>query len=291
MKPAPFHYYRPSTIAEAVDALVSTDSAKVLAGGQSLVPAMNFRLALPDLLVDIGGVEGLDRLETGSEGVTIGAGVTQSRVMNAEEVNALVPGLRRTLRWVAHMQIRNRGTVCGSLAHADPAAELPALAIASGATLTIQGPKGTRTVPAESFFLGPFLTDLAHGEIITGIRFPAEASGTVTVMDEISMRVGDFALVGLAAAFRLQESTITAARLVSFGVSGVASRMSRSEEAIRGFEPGRDPSAIRAAAYEDAADAVEDVHANAEYRREALGVLLSRAAGSVVSSNGERRAV
>ena len=142
MKPAPFDYYRPTSIGDALAALDSSDSAKVLAGGQSLIPSMNFRLALPELLVDIRDVEGLDELEAGPEGVMIGAAVTQSRVMASDAVAAVVPGLRQALRFVGHLQIRNRGTVCGSLAHADPAAELPALAMASGATIRIRGPAG-----------------------------------------------------------------------------------------------------------------------------------------------------
>ncbi|MDE0137724.1 MAG: FAD binding domain-containing protein [bacterium] len=286
MKPAPFDYYRPAAIGEAVEALGSSEDAKVLAGGQSLIPSMNFRLALPDLLVDIRHVDGLDNLETGPDGVTIGAAVTQSRVMASDAAAAGAPGLRRALRLVAHLQIRNRGTVCGSLAHADPAAELPALAVASRATLTIRGPVGERTVEAGDFFLGPFWTDLGHGEIITGVHFPVEPSGTRTVVDEITRRSGDFAIVGLAAAFDLQGDTIGAARLVSFGVSGVASRMATAEEAIRGLEPGDDGSDLYAAAYEDAADAVDDIHATAEYRREALGALLVRTARSAVKSNG-----
>ncbi len=287
MKPAAFDYYRPSTIGDAVAALASSDAAKVLAGGQSLIPSMNFRLALPDLLVDIRGVDGLNGLEAGSGGVTIGASVTQSRVMASAAVAGLVPGLRKALRFVGHLQIRNRGTVCGSLAHADPAAELPALAIASRATLTVRGPAGERTVAADDFFLGPFWTDLAHREIVTGVHFPAEPPATVTVVDEIARRSGDFAIAGIAASFDLRGGGINGARLVSFGVSGVASRIASAEGAMQGFEPGDDGSDVYAAAYEDAADAVDDVHATAEYRREALGALVVRAARSAVTSNGD----
>ena len=291
MKPAPFSYYRPSTVGDALAAFASSDTAKILAGGQSLIPSMNFRLALPDLLVDIRGVEGLDGLGAGPDGVTIGASVTQSRVMASDAVAAVVPGLRRALRFVGHLQIRNRGTVCGSLVHADPAAELPALAIAAGATLAIQGEAGERTVEAGDFFLGPFWTDLAHGEIVTGVHFPAEPSGTLTVVDEIARRSGDFAIAGIAASLDLEGRRVSRARLVSFGVSGVASRMAAAEEAIRGFDPGNDGSDVYEAAYEDAADAVDDVHADAEYRREALGALLVRAARSAVTSNGDRTGV
>ncbi|MDE0290848.1 MAG: FAD binding domain-containing protein, partial [bacterium] len=199
----------------------------------------------------------------------------------SDAVSAVVPVLRQALHFVGHLQIRNRGTVCGSLAHADPAAELPALAMASGAKLRIQGPAGERTVGAGDFFLGPFWTDLGHGEIVTGVHFPAQPFGSLTVVDEIARRSGDFAIAGLAATFDLKGKGITGARLVSFGVSGVASRMATAEEAIRGFEQGDDGSDLYAAAYEDAADAVDDIHATAEYRREALGALVVRNAASL----------
>ena len=287
MKPAAFDYYRPATVEDAVAALGATETAKVLAGGQSLIPSMNFRLAQPDLLVDIGGVEGFGRLEVGSEGVMIGASVTQSRVMQSDEVASAVPGLRRALRHVAHLQIRNRGTVCGSLAHADPAAELPALAIACGATMFVRGPAGERTVEAGDFFLGPFWTDLAHGEIITGVHFPSEPADTVTFLDELAWRSGDFAITGLAAALATRDRTVSGARMVSFGVSGVASRMTGAEQAVLGFAAGDDGSDLYEAAYEDAADAVDDVHATGEYRREALGALAVRSVlAALANGNG-----
>ena len=287
MKPAAFDYYRPATVEDAVAALGTSETAKVLAGGQSLIPSMNFRLAQPDLLVDIGGVEGFDRLEVGSEGVMIGASVTQSRVMQSDEVADAVPGLRRALRHVAHLQIRNRGTVCGSLAHADPAAELPALAIACGATMSVRGPAGERSVEAGDFFLGPFWTDLAHGEIITGVHFPSEPADTVTFLDELAWRSGDFAITGLAAALATRDMTVSGARMVSFGVSGVASRMTGAEQAVLGFAAGDDGSDLYEAAYEDAADAVDDVHATAEYRREALGALAVRSVrAALANGNG-----
>lgn len=291
MKPAVFDYYLPATVGDAVAALGSSDAAKVLAGGQSLIPTMNFRLALPDLLVDIRRVDGLDELAAGPEGVTIGASVTQSRVMGSDGAAAVVPGLRRALRFVGHLQIRNRGTVCGSLAHADPAAELPALAMACGARLMVHGPQGERTVEADDFYLGPFWTDLGHREIIVGVDFPAEPSGTLTMIDEIARRSGDFAIAGLAAAFDLEGDAIGGARLVSFGVSGVPQRMATAEKAIRGFDVGGDGSDLYGAAWEDSSDAVDDVHATVEYRREALGALLVRAARSAVTSNGERTGV
>ena len=287
MKPAAFDYYRPLTIADAVAALGSSNDAKVLAGGQSLVPTMNFRLSLPSLLVDIRNVAGIGDIEVDSDGVSIGASVTQSRVMNSDEVISVVPGLRRALRLVGHLQIRNRGTVCGSLAHADPAAELPALAMATGARLMLHGPDGERAMDAGTFYLGPYWTELGRSEVITGVHFPAEPSGTVTMVDEIARRAGDFAIVGLVGAFDVEGGAVSGVRLVSFGVSGKSSRLPLAEEAIEGFHPGQADSGIYEAAFEDAADAVEDIHATARYRREALGALVARTARAAVEYNGD----
>lgn len=289
MKPAPFAYCRPATVPEAVEALASSDSAKVLAGGQSLIPAMNFRLSRPSLLVDIRRTAGLGELRADADGATIGASVTQSRVMRCDRTAAAVPGLRRALRFVGHLPIRNRGTVCGSLAHADPAAELPALAMACGARLTVRGLQGERTVPAEDFFLGPYWTDLRSSEMITGVRFPAEPAAAVTVVDEIARRSGDFALVGLVASLEIAEGAVRGGKLVSFGVSGRPRRLTSVEETMVGFGPGANGGRgdrLREAAYEDSADAVEDIHASSEYRREALGSLLVRSARAAVSEAG-----
>ena len=291
MKPAAFDYYRPSTIDDAIAALRSSDSARVLAGGQSLIPAMNFRLSLPDLLVDLRDVEGLGDIEVDHDGVTIGAAVTQSRVMNSDAAASLVPGLRRALQFVGHLQIRNRGTVCGSIAHADPAAELPALALATGAELTVRGPGGSRMIPADDFLLGPYWTALEPAEVITGVRFPAQAPGAITVVDEISRRSGDFAIVGLAAVLDVEDDAIGGARLVSFGVSGRAQRLETAEDAIRGFGPGDGGEELYDAAYGDAADAVDDIHAGVEYRREVLGALAVRTARAAVTCSGNRTGV
>lgn len=285
MKPAPFDYFRPRTAAEAAAALASSDSAKVLAGGQSLIPAMNFRLAQPALLVDIKNAAGLGEITEEADGMRIGAAVTQTRVMQSAPAAAAVPGLRLALRWVGHLPIRNRGTVCGSLAHADPAAELPALAMAYGARLTILGPQGERTARAEDFFLGPYWTDLQPAELITAVWFPTQPRGTVTLVDEVARRSGDFAIAGLAALLELEEGEVRGGRLAGFGVGGRPQRLTAAEEAIRGFRPGSPDGPLREAAYQDAAPAVDDGHASSEYRREALGALLTRTVRRAVSDN------
>ena len=278
MKPAPFHYCRPSTVAEAVEALGSAESARVLAGGQSLIPAMNFRLTDVSLLVDIRGVEGLDAVSVEPDGVTVGAAATQSRVLADDDVAGVVPGLRAALRHVGHLQIRNRGTVCGSLAHADPAAELPALAVAASATITVAGPQGSREIEAADFFLGPFWTALDDGELVTEARFPAPPGGSVTVVDEVSRRAGDFAVAGLVAVFDTDGGAVRSARLVGFGVGGSPTRLESAETAISGWAGSDGTGAIADAVTADTVDAFDDIHATSWYRREAVAALVVRAA-------------
>ena len=278
MKPAPFEYCRPSTVAEAVEALGSSESSRILAGGQSLIPAMNFRLTDVSVLVDIGDVEGLGRVSVDPSGVTVGAAATQTRVLDDDGVAAAVPGLRAALRHVGHLQIRNRGTVCGSLAHADPAAELPALAVAADAVIGVAGPDGARRINAEDFFLGPFWTALDDTEMITEVRFAAPPTGTVTIVDEISRRAGDFAVSGLIAVVEAAEGTVRSARLVGFGLGGAPTRLPTAEAALVGWADDHSIDTLTGAVMADAADAFDDIHATSWYRREAMAALTVRAA-------------
>ncbi len=278
MKPAPFEYCRPSTVDEAVEALSSSESSRILAGGQSLIPAMNFRLTDVSVLVDIGDVEGLGRVSVDPSGVTVGAAATQTRVLDDDGVAAAVPGLRAALRHVGHLQIRNRGTVCGSLAHADPAAELPALAVAADAVIGVAGADGERRIDAEDFFLGPFWTALDDTEMITEVRFAAPPTGTVTIVDEISRRAGDFAVSGLVAVVEAAEGSVRSARLVGFGLGGAPTRLRSAEAAISGWSGGHPTAVITDAVMADTADAFDDIHATAWYRQEAVAALTVRAA-------------
>jgi len=290
MKPATFDYYRPKSVDDAVSTLMASPFAKVLAGGQSLVPSMNFRLSTPSLLVDIGHLSELRSVDVTPATVTIGAATRQYDVESSADVAAAAPGLRAALRWVGHRQIRNRGTVCGSLAHADPAAELPALAINSGATLTLRGPGGDRTVASADFFRGPFWTDLQPGEIITSVSFPAQASGVVTQVDEIARRSGDFALVGVVASIGSTNGTVSSAVLTGFGVGGTPVRLASAEGALQGRDTLDEKARmdLYEAAYTDAGDPFEDVHASTEYRREALASLVVRTATAIVDGSLEK---
>ncbi len=287
MKPAPFEYCRPSTVAEAVAALGSDESSRVLAGGQSLIPAMNFRLTDVSLLVDIGHIEGLDRSASDPGGVTVGAAATQSRVLADDSAAAAVPGLRAALRHVGHLQIRNRGTVCGSLAHADPAAELPALAVAADAVMAVTGPDGDRQVNATDFFLGPFWTALEEAELVTEVRFAAPPAGSVTFVDEISRRAGDFAVAGLVAVLNAEAGAVRSARLVGFGVGGVPTRLATAEAVIEGWSAASSTDGLVEAVMADTADAFDDIHATAWYRREAVAALAVRAARSALDGRSD----
>ena len=277
MKPAAFEYCRPSTVAEAVEALEGSESGRVLAGGQSLIPAMNFRLTDVSRLVDIRFVEGLATVDVGAGGVTVGAAATQSRVLADDDAAGVVPGLRAALRYVGHLQIRNRGTVCGSIAHADPAAELPALAVATDAVISVAGPDGQRRIKAGDFFAGPFWTALEDDELVTEVRFPATPAGSVTVVDEISRRAGDFAVAGLVAVIDAEGGAVRSARLVGFGVGGSPTRLASAEAAVAGWAADHPTGEIVAAAVADTADAFDDIHATSWYRREAVAALVVRA--------------
>ncbi len=278
MKPAPFDYCRPATVAEALEALGSSESSRVLAGGQSLIPAMNFRLTDVSVLVDINRVDGLASVDCDLGGVTVGAAATQTRVLEHEGAAGVVGGLRAALRHVGHLQIRNRGTVCGSLAHADPAAELPALAVASGAVIAVSGPDGERRIDAADFFIGPFWTALEDGELITEVHFPAQPPGSVTIVDEISRRAGDFAVAGLVATVQADGGAVRSARLVGFGLGGVPTRLETAEAAIEGWAADHPADTLAEAVMADTADAFDDIHATSWYRREAVAALTVRAA-------------
>nr|WP_308207541.1 FAD binding domain-containing protein [Actinomadura madurae] len=205
MKPPPFGYHAPATLAEALDALAAAPGGKVLAGGQSLIPLLNMRLAAPSDLVDINRVAGLDTVHVGDGGVRVGALARHARVERSAEAAAVQPLLGQALRHVAHPVIRNRGTVVGSLAHADPAAELPAVLAVLGGTVEAASARGRRTIPAAAFFRGPLEPALEPGELAVAAFFPAAPPRTGTAFAETARRHGDYALSGVAAVVGLDE--------------------------------------------------------------------------------------
>jgi aerobic carbon-monoxide dehydrogenase medium subunit len=280
MKPAPFVYQRPGTVAEVVDVLgQQADEAKILAGGQSLVPLMNLRLAAPGVLVDINWVEGLDRVETTAAGLVIGASARQADVEASAEVRAACPLLVEALRYVAHPQLRNRGTVVGSLAHHDPAAELPAVAVAMDAELSLVGPGGERTVPAAEFFTGFFTTAAEPDELVTVVRFPTSGSSVGVGFHELARRPGDFAMVAAAATLRLDDGNVSAASIALAGAADRPVRCSEAERQLVGQPAGHATwqEAGVAAAAEGAIAPMDDVHTSAGYRRAMIPVVVAAA--------------
>lgn len=285
MKPAAFRYFAPETLDEALSLLGEHgDEAKPLAGGQSLVPAMNFRLAQPAILVDLNRIADLafirpDDAGGPGSGVVIGAMTRQRVVEHSELVAARAPLVTETVPHIAHAQIRNRGTFGGSLAHADPASELPAVALALDAQFTLACVGGQRVVTAESFYTDLFETACQHEELLVDIRLPAPAAGSGFAFEELARRHGDYALVGVAAAVaRGADGALADARLAYLSVGPgpvLATRASASLVGTRG-----EPEALRAAAalaaHEDIVDPPSDIHATAAYRRHLIEVLTIR---------------
>ena len=280
MKPAPFEYFQPRTLDEALSLLAEHGGdAKPLAGGQSLIPAMNFRLATPAVLVDLNGLAELNDISDGGGNITIGGMTRQRAIERSGLVAQRFPLLAETMPHIAHPAIRNRGTIGGSLAHADPAAELPAVMLALNATIAVTGKAGVREIAASDFFVGLFSTALEPGELLTQVRIPTAAKRSGFAFQEISRRHGDFALVGVAVAIQLDDSGRCAGARIA--LLSVGERPVLAEQASRALT-GQVPSveSIRAAA--DAAatrdiDPSSDIHASARYRRQLANVLTRRA--------------
>jgi carbon-monoxide dehydrogenase medium subunit len=279
MKPAPFEYYAPVTREEALELLAEHGyEAKVLAGGQSLVPSMNFRLALPSILVDLNGVRDLFGISAGEDGgLRIGAMTRQRAVERSTLVAGRAPLIAEAMPHVAHPQIRNRGTFGGSLAHADPAAEAPALAVALGMQVKAQSKAGERMIPAAEFFLGIFTTALEPDEILVEMLVPPLPARTGTAFEEMARRHGDYALAGAAAVVTLSEDDrVASSKLVFFSIGDGPIEVPAASDVLRGVAP--DAEAIRAAseAVDAHVDPPSDIHATAAYRRHLVKVLARR---------------
>ena len=281
MKPAPFTYHACRTIDEAVGILDSDpDSSKVLAGGQSLVPVLNLRLADPEHLVDINSIEGLDYVRVESDHVAIGAGTRQYVVEKSDQLHSVLPVVREALSHVGHSQIRNRGTVVGSICHADPAAEMPAVFLAVGGEVTARSAAGTRTISSDDFFESYLTTALEPNELVTEVRFNIPSGRTGWHFEEISRRHGDFAILGVVALVSLEGDTVSRARITVFGGGSTPLRMTAAEQLITGAKAGDVGGALLERAAEEASAAVQpsdDIHASADYRRHVAGLLTKRA--------------
>ncbi len=291
MKPAAFEYEAPTTVSEAIASLQGFDGdAQPLAGGQSLVPMLNMRLARPGLLVDLGRIAGLDYIREEGDRLAIGAMTTKRTVERSQLVADRQPLLHAATLCIAHPQIRNRGTVGGSMAQADPAAEYPAVAVALDAELKAVGPDGERTIRAEDFFVSYLTTALQPNELLTEVRFPVKAKRTGWAFDEVARRKGDFAMVGVAVtvAFDENRECCTDARIALFGVGPVSVRPRGAEELVRGERPSEE-LCTRAGrlAGEEIDEPTSDVHASADYRRHLADVLTRKALAKALARGME----
>jgi len=280
MKPAPFDYHRPSTVEEAVEMLGAFgEGAKVLAGGQSLVPMLALRLATFEHLVDIGRIEALRGIEWGPDRLRVGAGTTQATVGRSADVAAAAPLLARATPLIGHFQIRSRGTIGGSLAHADPAAEYPAVALALDAEFEISGASGRRTVAASDFFTGRWSTAVGDDEVLAGISFPVWNGRCGFAVREFARRHGDFAIAGAAVAVEVgDDGRVRRCGISTFGLGPTALRATAAESAAVGASPddiGPDDIGRLAVAGLDSIPA--DLHGSAEYRRR-VGAAITAAA-------------
>lgn len=288
MKPAPFSYFAPTTIEEALQLLHQHgDDARPLAGGQSLVPVLNFRLAQPAVLIDLNRVQSLAGVRTVNGSLRIGAMTRQRAIERDDRVARLAPLLSETLPHVAHPQIRNRGTLGGSLAHADPAAELPATMLALGAALRLRSHTGERVVTADDFFTGIFSTALATGELLVEVEIPAAAPRTGCAFEEVSRRHGDFALFGVAAVVSLgTDGSCVDARLAAVSTAVGATRLRGAESSLPGHVVGSAVADEAARLAADEVDVTGDVHASPAYRRQLARVLTARALRRAVAAAG-----
>ena len=277
VKPAAFDYFAPGTVDEALTLLAGVDGAKVLAGGQSLVPAMNFRLVRPAALVDVNQLRGLDRVTITDGEVRIGALTRHRDLENPDVPGPLASLLREMARHVGHMPIRVRGTFGGSLAHADPAAEWCLLTRTLDATMVASSTNGEREIPAEEFFATVFTTTLRPDELLTEIRLPLLTERHLVGFSEFSRRAGDFALAMVAVAIEVDDGVVRSARVGAGGVSDVPVRLTAAESALTGnhWEPASWAAAAKAGMSE--VEPLEDIHASADYRRDLVGALLRRA--------------
>ena len=290
MKLPPFDYEAPQTVSEAVELLAEYgDEASVLAGGQSLIPLLALRLARPAVLIDINGVAELSGVSVTNGGTTIGAMTREYVAEESQTVADAVPLLAAALPLIGHEAIRSRGTIGGSLAHADPAAELPAVARALDAQFVVRGPSGMRVIPAQEWFEGYLTTSRQPDELLVEVRFPTAGPGTGVSFKEVARRHGDFAIVGLAASLTLSDGEISDARLALAGFSDVPVRATAAEDLLVGERPSPelfDEAARRAT---DGADPPGDLHGSSDYRKTVAAAIVRRGLREAADHARERQ--
>ena len=277
MKPPPFAYERPDTVAAAVASLARHgEDAKLLAGGQSLIAMLNLRLLAPKTVIDAGRLRELDYIRADGNALAIGALTRHNTVMHSAEVAQLCPLITDAYRFISHHAIRNRGTIGGNLCHADPASELPVVALLLDATLVLKSSAGERRVKAGDFFKGPFETAARADELLTEIRLPAQPKGQGYAFDEVSQRHGDFAIVAAGGTLTVAKGLCQSARLGFAGVGGHAARVTAAETLLANQPATPENFAKAADAAARAVEPTSDVHADAAYRRDLVRALTAR---------------
>ena len=286
MKPARFEYVAPTTVDDAVAALAAANGeGKVLAGGQSLLPLLNFRMARPAVLVDLNGIKELSFIELRGDSVAIGALTRHREIEHSPLIASRLPVMSAAMRHVAHLAIRNRGTIGGSLSHADPAAELPMMAMFYGASLTVQGPAGRRRIAAKEFFVDALTNCLEPEDIVVEIEFPIlQHHGWA--FEEVARRFGDFALASIAVSMRRGQSGIEDARVAVMGVADTPLRLDNVEKQLCEIEvDGRMPDRF-SGLVTSSVTPNSDLHASAEYRTHLLAELAKRAMRTALAAKG-----
>jgi carbon-monoxide dehydrogenase medium subunit len=276
MKPGPFVYHDPASVADVVALLAQHEDVKLLAGGQSLMPMLNMRFVVPDHVIDLNGVADMNGIDDSGDALAIGAMARQREVAGSETVAARAPVLQEALSWVGHFQTRNRGTIGGSLCHLDPAAELPTVAAAYDAVLTAAGPDGTREIAFAEWPLAYMMTTLAPEEVLTQVRIPywGEPHGAAFV--EFARRHGDFAIIGIAALLAVEGGKITRAAIAVGGADVRPLRLTDAEAMLVGEAPGESVFQ-EAGAMARKIDTMSDAYVTSEYRQRLAGVLVERA--------------
>ncbi len=278
MIPPEFDYHAPGTLDEALGLLGSLDDPKVMSGGQSLLPMLKLRLASPANIVDIGRIPGLDALEERDGFLRIGALVTETQLENSPVVTERYPILLDTARVIADPLVRNRATVCGNIAHGDPANDHPATMLALGAQVVATGPDGARTIDIDEFFFGLFMTALGEGEILTELRIPTPPARSGGAYVKLERKVGDYAVAGSAVQLTLDEDGRVARAGIALTNLGIAPiRVTDAEDALTGQTPGDEAIAAAAQAAADAAEPIADRRGSVEYKTNMARVLTTRA--------------
>lgn len=278
MKPASFDYIAPTSLEAAVEALVAADGdGKLMAGGQSLMPLLNFRMTRPAVVVDLMHIPGLSFIECRGQTIVIGAMTRHADLEFSDLVATKLPVMSAAMPHVAHLAIRNKGTIGGSISHADPAAELPMLTVFYDATIRVQGPDGRRDIAAGDFFVSALANCLEPDEIVVEIEFPVLASHTGWAFEEVARRFGDFALASIALSVERRGDEIADARVAVMGVADTPLRLFEAEASLRGVRAGSATAADFADMVRASVSPNSDIHVSAEYRRSLVGALAERA--------------